>query len=171
MPAFVDFGVSFCHMWLFLVQWRFCWTCQKLYQEQHLQPTHEECAVYQETVQMASTNLPKGEGLGPNIPCSYSTLCHYSSDFAQQVQLPHDPMQPEPMYFLPYGRLASSAFCCEAIPQQVIEGLHCHYHYLHYVFEHYSFGEIELYLHCDKNNYVLAYLFHVVCVDGAESAC
>ena len=46
-------------------------------------------------------------------------FAHYSFDFAQQVHLPSDPLQPGPIYFLTPRKCALFGVCCEAIPRQV----------------------------------------------------
>jgi hypothetical protein len=99
---------------------------------------------------------------------------HYSFDFAQQVHLPSDPMQPGPMYFLTPRKVGLFGVCCEGIPKQVnylVDEAHCTskgsnsvISYLHHFLENYGLGETELHLHCDncagqnKNNFVLYYL-------------
>ena len=166
-----------------------CWTCQQLYRsiastsnlpevvkaaklrklQDHLQLAQEERAVYQEMTKQSSSMV-----LGPHPACSDATVYHYSFDFAQQVHLPHDPMQPGPLYFLCPRKVGIFGICCENIPQQVnflIDESHCAskgsnavISYLHFFFERYGLGEQEVDLHCDncsgqnKNNYVLAYL-------------
>jgi len=167
-----------------------CWTCQQLYRsiastsnlpevvkaaklrklQDHLQLAQEERAIYQQMTRRSSSS----PALGPHPVCSDTTAYHYSFDFAQQVHLPHDPMQPGPVYFLCPRKVGLFGICCENIPQQVnflIDEAHCTskgcnavISYLHYFFEHYGLGEQEVHLHCDnctgqnKNNYVLAYL-------------
>ena len=44
---------------------------------------------------------------------------HYSFDFAQQVHLPSDPLQPGLIYFLTPRKCAHFGVCCEAIPLKV----------------------------------------------------
>lgn len=145
-------------------------------QQQHLQVVQEERSVYQKMVeqcrQVCSTlGVDK---LQPSAACSRQIKAHYSFDFAQQVHLPYSPLQPGPMYFLCPRKVGIFGICCEGLPQQVnflmdeshnvSKGSSAVISYLHYFFEHYSLGEIEVDLHCDncsgqnKNNYVLAYL-------------
>ena len=45
---------------------------------------------------------------------------HYSFDFAQQVHLPSNPMQPGPIYFLAPRKCGIFGVCCEGIPKQVL---------------------------------------------------
>ena len=172
-----------------------CWTCQRLYREisatsnlpdvvkqaklkklqQHLDLAQEEREAYHQMVETCrASQCSEGRQLTGNIPCSYTKPAHYSFDFAQQVHLPHDPMQPGPVYFLCPRKVGIFGICCEAMPRQVnflIDESHCTskgsiavISYLHYFFQYYGFGECEVDLHCDnccgqnKNNYVLAYL-------------
>ena len=44
---------------------------------------------------------------------------HYSFDYAQQVHLPSNPMQPGPIYFLVPRKCGIFGVCCEGIPKQV----------------------------------------------------
>lgn len=78
------------------------------------------------------------------------------------------------MYFLCPRKVGIFGVCCEGLPQQVnflideshnvSKGSSAVISYLHYFFENYALGEVEVDLHCDncsgqnKNNYVLAYL-------------
>jgi len=110
--------------------------------------------------------------LGASQPCSYKKPCHYSFDSAQWVHLPHDPMQPGPVYFVCPRKVGIFGICCERLPRQVnflIDESHCTskgstavISYLHFFFEQYGLGEREGDLHCEnccgqnKNNFVLA---------------
>jgi len=38
--------------------------------------------------------------LTPGIPCSYDGACHFTFHMAQMVSIPHNPLQPGPVYFL-----------------------------------------------------------------------
>jgi|SRR6218665_4003547 len=51
--------------------------------------------------------------LQASTPCSCSISMHYSFDYAQQVHLPSDPLQPGPIYFLVPRKLGLFGFCCE----------------------------------------------------------
>ena len=142
-------------------------------QQRHLTLVREERALYQQQVQQCKEQA-RDAVLGPHIPCSNSTPMHYSFDFAQQVHIPHDPMQPGPMYFMCPRKVGIFGVCCEGIPQQVnylideanstSKGSEAVISYLHHFFERYGLGEKEVNLHCDncagqnKNNFVLAYL-------------
>ena len=44
---------------------------------------------------------------------------HYSFDYAQQVHMPCNPMQPEPIYFKTPPKCGIFGVMCEGIPRQV----------------------------------------------------
>ena len=69
------------------------------------------------------------------VPCNNMSV-HYSFDFAQQVcdtiihthnsilinaqvEYPHNPQQPGPIYFLAPRKCGRFGVCCEAVPRQV----------------------------------------------------
>lgn len=89
--------------------------------------------------------------LGTNEPCSYNKPAHYSLDFAQQVHLPHDPMQPGLVYFLVSCKVGIFGICCEGLSKQVnflIDEMYCTskrsvavISYIHYFFKNYGLGE------------------------------
>lgn len=86
-------------------------------QQQHLEVVHQERKVYQDMVNSSKLTLQhSGMQLGPNQPCTSQNVGHYSFDFAQQVHLPHDPLQPGPMYFLCPRKVGLFGVCCEGIP-------------------------------------------------------
>ena len=114
------------------------WTCQRNYtdisvssnlpepvkkaklrkQQQHLAVAQAERATYQRLVASSEQSLVNSNTvLSPHRFCSSVTPCHYSFDYAQQVHLPHDPMQPGPMYFLCPRKVEIFGVCCEGIPQ------------------------------------------------------
>ena len=47
--------------------------------------------------------------------CSVDMTMHYSFDFAQQIHIPSNPMQPGPIYF----KTPRNGVMCEAVPKQV----------------------------------------------------
>ena len=51
--------------------------------------------------------------------CRRSKVLHYSFDYAEQVHLPSNPMQPGPLYFLEPRNSGLFDVCCEDIPKQV----------------------------------------------------
>ena len=107
-------------------------------------------------------------------PNSVETTMHYSFDYAQQVHLPHSPMQPEPIYFLVLRKRALFGINCEALPRQINycidegvcvgNGSSSVISYLHHFFANFSIRERHVTLHCDncggqnKNQYMLQYL-------------
>ena len=118
-----------------------CWTCQKnniliyrsanvaeadkserlLQQEQHLRVVKEERSFYNEMVRRAKDVCRQLEvsQLSANSPCSRQIAMHYSFDYAQQVHLPSDPLQPGPIYFLVPRKVGLFGVCCEGVPKQV----------------------------------------------------
>ncbi|XP_072015693.1 uncharacterized protein [Amphiura filiformis] len=98
---------------------------------------------------------------------------HYSFDFAQQVHIPANPLQPGPIYFLTPRKCGIFGVCCEGVRQQVNylvdegmcsgKGSNSVISYLHHFLNNYSLGEDSLTLHCDncsgqnKNRYMLWY--------------
>ena len=99
---------------------------------------------------------------------------HYSFDFAQQVHIPSNPMQPGPIYFKTPRKCAIFGVMCEAIPRQVNylideasdvgKGANTTISYVHHYFEHHGLGETSVHLNADncsgqnKNNYFIWYL-------------
>lgn len=151
--------------------------CEKVRtQEQHLHVVQLERSLYNKMVHDAKLTaecIPVSS-LGPNNSVSRDIQMHYSFDYAQQVHIPSNPMQPGPMYFLVPRKCGIFGVCCEALPQQVNylidEGMCCSkgsnsvISYIHHFFEHWGLGERDVHLHCDncsgqnKNKYMLWYL-------------
>ena len=106
--------------------------------------------------------------------CSLKATIHYSFDFAQQVHIPSNPMQPGPIYFQTLQKCGIFGVMCEAIPQQVNflideaattgKGANATISYTHYYFQHHGLRETEARLNPDncsgqnKNNFFLWYL-------------
>ena len=173
-----------------------CWTCQAnnsliyrsantpeaeksdrlLQQELHLRTVQEERSLYTAMVAEAKATCQSHQlsDFVHSAPCSRQVKMHYSFDYAQQVHLPSDPLQPGPIYFLVPRKCGLFGVCCEGIPKQVnflideahliSKGSNAVVSYLHYFFEHFGLGETIAELHCDncsgqnKNRYVLWYL-------------
>ena len=172
-----------------------CWTCQKnntfiyrsanlaeaekservLQQERHLLVVQRGRSLYNDMVRHAKDvchELGISE-LTSNTPCSRQIVMHYSFDYAQQVHLPSDPLQPGPIYFLVPRKVGLFGVCCEGVPKQVnflideahliSKGSNAVISFLHYFFENFGLGETEASLHCDncpgknKNRFVLWY--------------
>ena len=111
--------------------------------------------------------------LTSNTPCSRQIAMHYSFDYAQQVHLPSDLLQPGPIYFLVPRKVGLFGVCCEGVPKQVnflideahiiLKGYNAVISFLHYFFENVGLCETEANIHCDncpgqnKNRFVLWY--------------
>ena len=106
-------------------------------------------------------------------PCSLNKTMHYSFDYAQQVHIPSNPLQPGPIYFKTPRKCGIFGVMCEGVPNQVNflideasstgKGANATISYLHYFFSHHGLGESNAHLHADncagqnKNNYFLWY--------------
>ena len=104
----------------------------------------------------------------------WKATIHYSFDFAQQVHIPSNPMQPGPIYFKTPRKSGIFGVMCEAIPQQVNflideaattgKGANATISYTHYYFQHHRLGETDVRRNADncsgqnKNNFFLWYL-------------
>ncbi|ELU12956.1 hypothetical protein CAPTEDRAFT_214248 [Capitella teleta] len=119
----------------------------------------------------------KAEGidaLQESAACSRRMTMHYSFDYAQQVHLPSNPLQPGPIFFLVPRKAGLFGVCCEGLPRQVnflidkahliSKGSNVVVSFLHHFFERYGLGETDVHLHCDncsvqnKNKFVLWYI-------------
>ena len=159
-----------------------CWTCQKnnvmiyrsvslteadksdrlIQQELQLETVKQERAAYNKMVGSAK-DVCRQLGvceLSANTPCSRQIEMHYSFDYAQQVHLPSDPLQPGPIYFLVPRKVGLFGVCCEGLPKRVnflIDEAHliskvskAVISFLHYFFENFGLGETNVNLHCDN---------------------
>lgn len=106
--------------------------------------------------------------------CSLQTTVHYSFDFAQQIHIPSNPMQPGPIYFKTPRKCGIFSVVCKAIPRQVNylideasdvgKGANTTISYVHHYFQNHGLGETQAHLHADncsgqnKNNYFIWYL-------------
>ena len=113
------------------------------------------------------------QDFGQCAPCSRQIRMHYSFDYAQQVHLPSDPVQPGPLYFLVPRKCGIFGVCCEGLPRQmnflvdeahlISKASNSVESYMHYFFERFGLGETDVDLHCDncsgqnKNRFVLWY--------------
>ena len=144
-------------------------------QEEHLRVVQLERSLYN-TIVKAAKDTAATHGLhqlSANKPCSRSMVMHYSFDYAQQVHLPSNPMQPGPLYFLVPRKCGLFGVCCEAIPKQinflideahlVSKGSNAVISFLDFFFARYGLGETDASLHCDNcagqnnNRYMLWY--------------
>lgn len=99
---------------------------------------------------------------------------HYSFDFAQQIHIPSNLMQPGPIYFKMPRKCVIFGVMCEAIPWQLNylideasnagKGANATISYMHHYFEHHGLGETSVHLNANncsgqnKNNYFIWYL-------------
>jgi len=172
-----------------------CWTCQKnntlIYrgsniadsdkstrlqqQEEHLRIVQVGRSLYKSMVDEARATCQQFglAELQQSAPCSRSMTMHYSFDYAQQVHLPSNPLQPGLFYFLVPRKCGLFGVCCEGLPRQVnflideahliSKGANAVVSYLHFFFENYGLGETDVHLQCDncsgqnKNRIVLWY--------------
>ena len=103
-----------------------------------------------------------------------NTTVHYSFDYAQQIHIPSNPMQPGPIYFKTPRKCGIFGVMCEAVPRQVNylideasevgKGANTTVSYVHYYFKNQGLSENHVHLHADnctgqnKNNCFLWYL-------------
>ena len=112
-----------------------CWTCQKnnilVYrsanlaepekserlqaQEAHLRRAVQQREVYRGMVKESREFLEVAgiKELRESRPCTLSGSVHYSFDYAQQVHLPSNPLQPGPIYLLAPRKVGIFGVCCE----------------------------------------------------------
>ena len=106
--------------------------------------------------------------------CSLNATVHYSFDYAQQVHIPSNPMQPGPIYFKTPRKCGIFGVMCEGLPRQVNflideavstgKGANATISYVHFYFQRHGLGETDAHLSADncsgqnKNNYFLWYL-------------
>ena len=98
---------------------------------------------------------------------------HYSFDYAQQIHIPSNPMQPGPIYFKTPRKCGIFGVMCEGAGRQVNylideastvgKGANSTISYVHHYLETHGLKETHAYLHADnctgqnKNNYFLWY--------------
>lgn len=92
--------------------------------------------------------------------CSLNATIHYSFDYAQQVHIPSNPMQPGPIYFKTPRKCGIFGVICEGIPRQVNflideasatgKGANATISYVHYYLSHHGLGERNVHLHADN---------------------
>ena len=138
----------------------------------HLKLVKDERAYYKQTIIDASRYL--NETFSLNTPNSKDIEMHYSFDYAQQIHIPHDPLQPGPMFFLVPYKVQVFGIANEALKMQhnylnpesstIGKGSDSVISFLHHYFEKYGVGEKTVILHADncggqnKNRYVMNYL-------------
>lgn len=159
-------------------------------QEAHLLDAERERSLYKRVCEESKRNLkPILNSLDFNetrTACSFKGKMHYSFDYAQQVHLPSNPMQPGPIYFKVPRKVGIFGVCCESLPRQVNfvideagsagKGANATISYLHYFFQKHGIGETDVHLHADnccgqnKNSYVLWYLAWRI-ITGLHQSC
>ena len=184
-----------------------CWTCQQnnslVYrganisetakserlqkQEVHLHRAVCERSEYQSMVAASKATCESNQlsSFSKNVPCSRQIVMHYSFDYAQQIHLPSNPLQPGPVYFMVPRKVGLFGVCCEGLPKQmnfcideahlISKGSNAVISYLNYFFDNYGLGEMDTQLHCDncsgqnKNRFMLWYCAWRCCVGLHQS--
>ena len=147
-------------------------------QKEHLALAQAERNVYKEACKEAEINFKRIKDTtdlsAPHESCSFRGTMHYSLDYAQQVHIPSNPMQPGPIYFKTPRKCGIFGMICEAIPRQVNylideasnvgKGANSTISYVHHYFENHGLEETHAHLYADncsaqnKNNTFLWYL-------------
>lgn len=147
-------------------------------QQEHLAQAKAERDGYRKACQNAEENFDSirehFDFTKKQNSCSVNMTMHYSFDYAQQVHIPSNPLQPGPIYFKTPRKCGIFGIFCEGIPRQVNflideasavgKGANPTISYLHYFLEHHGIGETDVHLHADncagqnKNNFFLWFL-------------
>ncbi|KAI2645389.1 Sulfide:quinone oxidoreductase, mitochondrial [Labeo rohita] len=90
-------------------------------QEKHLLTVQTERSLYNYMVTEAKKVCAENniKDLSSNQPCSCNITMHYSFDYAQQVHLPSNSLQPGPIYFLVPRKYGLFGVRCGGLPRQV----------------------------------------------------
>ena len=92
-------------------------------QEKHLLDAEQERSLYKNACNESKDSIAKIlleiDFNSTRQPCSFDGKVHYSFDYAQQVYLPSNPMQPGPIYFKVPRKVGIFGICCESLPRQV----------------------------------------------------
>ena len=95
-------------------------SARALEQDRHLEITRREREFYKAS---CKTSKETYENVFDQIdftksrpPCSLDAFVHYSFDFAQQVHIPSNPMQPGPIFFKTPRKCGIFGVYCEAVP-------------------------------------------------------
>ena len=124
-------------------------------QEKHLLDAERERSLYKNACNESKDSIAKIlQEIYFNStrqPCSFNGKVHYSFDYAQQVHLPSNPMQPGPIYFKVPRKVGIFGICCESLPRQVNflideagnmgKGANATISYLHYFLANHGIGE------------------------------
>ena len=94
-----------------------------LVQQEHLNCVQRERDLYKRVCQEAKTIFEEIEGRvdldQQHGVCTLDITMHYLFDFAQQIHIPSNPMQPGPIYFKTPRKCGIFGVMCEVIPRQV----------------------------------------------------
>ena len=146
-------------------------------QQDHLDCAQREREFYRSTCSVAATTFKRVEAETnfneSRKACSFDGTMHYAFDYAQQVHIPGNPMQPGPIYFKTPRKCGIFGVSCEAVPRQINylideagtvgKGANATISYVHHFFARHGLGEKHVHLHADncsgqnKNNYFLWY--------------
>ena len=89
----------------------------------HLNWVQRERDLYKRVCQEAKTIFEGIEGKvvldQQHGVCTFDLTMHYSFDFAQQIHIPSNPMQPGPIYFKTPCKCGIFGVMCKGIPRQV----------------------------------------------------
>jgi len=147
-------------------------------QQDHLNCAQAERELYRNTCSDAATTFTRIEDQvdfnESREACSFDGTMHYSFDYAQQVHISSNPLQPGPIYFKAPRKCGIFGIMCEGVPRQVNylideastvgKGANATISYVYHFFAQHGLGENDVHLHADncvgqnKNNYFLWYL-------------
>ena len=86
-------------------------------QQDHLNCAQAEQELYRNTCSDATTTFTSREDEvdfnESREACSFAGTMHYSFDYAQQVHIPSNPLQPGPIYFKVRENVVFSALCAK----------------------------------------------------------
>ena len=131
-------------------------------QQEHLNSAQAERDFYKYACNLSEKTIESLENdnlldLRSRSACSLTATIHYSFDYAQQVHIPSNPMQPRPIYFKTPRKCEIFGVICEGFPRQVNflideaastgKGANATISYVHYYFENYGLGETDAHLH------------------------
>ncbi len=128
---------------------------------EHLTIVQTERAFYKQSIMDATTYIGDISSESyVKLANSRDITMHYSFDFAQQVHIPHDPLQSGPMYFLVPYKVQIFGISNEALKQYhnylipescaIGKGADSVISYLHHYFESYGIREKTVVLHADN---------------------